>query len=180
MARFVALLRGINVGGKNLIPMPALASAFEALGLRDVVTYIQSGNVLFSSGEGAAALARRIEAGLSRAFRYEASIVLRTRAQLGRVVAEAPKGFGRSPTLRRYDVIFLMEPLGVEEALAAAPVNPEVDEVSAGPGVLYYSRLVAKASKSRMSPITGLAVYQRMTIRNWNTTTRLLEMMGGT
>jgi uncharacterized protein (DUF1697 family) len=56
-------------------------------------------------------------------------------------------------------------------------VKPGVDRVVAGAGVLYCSRLVAKASQSRMSRITALPIYKRMTIRNWNTTTRLLELM---
>jgi uncharacterized protein (DUF1697 family) len=177
MSRYVALLRGINVGGKNLIGMPALAACFEAQGFTDVATYIQSGNVLFTAGGRAADLTARIAAALSKEFGYRASLVLRTREQLRRVVEEAPRGFGSKPALRRYDVIFLMEPLTAEEALAQAPVNPDVDEVAAGDGVLYYSRLVAKASKSRLSRVTGLPIYQQMTIRNWNTTTRLLALM---
>lgn len=179
MARYVALLRGINVGGRNLISMPALAAFFEAEGFGDVATYIQSGNVLFTSRERGAALTRRIEAGLSKEFGYAACVVLRSREELRRVVDEAPAGFGAQPALRRYDVIFLKEPLSAAEALAAAPVRPGVDEVSAGARVLYYSRLVRRASQSRMSRITALPIYQQMTIRNWNTTTRLLALMAG-
>ena len=179
MSRYVALLRGVNVGGKNPVAMPALRTFFEAQGLADVATYIQSGNVLFTSTERAAALVPRLEAGLSRAFRYEASVVLRTREQLRRVVEGAPAGFGARPALVRYDVLFLKEPLSAAEALAQVPVKPGVDEVSAGRGVLYFSRLVAKASQSRMSRIVQLPMYKRLTIRNWNTTTRLLALMEG-
>jgi len=135
--------------------------------------------VLFTAREKAAALTPRIEAGLSRAFRYDARVVLRSLAELRRVVEEAPEGFGTRPTLRRYDVLFLKEPLRPDEALAAAPLREGVDEVTAGRGVLYYSRLVAKASQSRMSRIISLPMYQLMTIRNWNTTTRLLELLEG-
>jgi uncharacterized protein (DUF1697 family) len=177
MSRYVALLRGINVGGKNLIGMPALKAAFEALGLTGVSTYIQSGNVLFASREPGAALAARIEAALSERFGYPASLVLRSRAQLRRVVDGAPAGFGSRPALYRYDVIFLKEPLSAAEALARAPARPGVDRVFAGPGVLYFSRLLAKASQSRMSRIVSLPIYRQMTIRNWNTTTRLLALM---
>src|SRR5512141_1820354 len=145
MARYVALLRGINVGGKNLVAMPALKTAFEALGLTGVSTYIQSGNVLFASREPAAALAARLEAALAETFGYPASLVIRSRTQLRRIVDEAPAGFGSRPALHRYDVIFLREPLSPAEALAQVPVRPGVDRVSAGPGVLYFSRLLAKA-----------------------------------
>ncbi len=178
-SRYVALLRGINVGGKNLVPMSALKAFFEAEGFSDVATYIQSGNVLFTSVERSGALAARLEAGLAKEFGYAASVVLRTHGELRRVVERAPAGFGARPAVHRYDVIFLKEPLSAAEALAAAPARPGVDRVEAGDGVLYFSRLVAKASQSRMSRITALPIYQRMTIRNWNTTTRLLALMEG-
>jgi uncharacterized protein (DUF1697 family) len=177
MGRFVALLRGINVGGKNLVSMAALTAWFEAQGFADVRTYIQSGNVLFGSSERPAQLVARLETGLGEELGQPASVVLRSREQLRAVVEGAPAGFGARPALYRYDVLFLKEPLTAAEALAAAPTNPAVDRVWAGRGVLYYARLVAKASQSRMSRITGLAVYQRMTIRNWNTTTKLLALL---
>lgn len=179
MGRYVALLRGINVGGKNLVAMAALKAWFEGEGFREVATYIQSGNVLFTAGERSAELVPRLEAGLARAFGHDASVVLRSREQLRKVVQGAPPGFGARPALYRYDAIFLKEPLTAAAALAAAPRNPEVDRVSAGQGVLYYSRLVAEASRSRMSRITGLAMYKQMTIRNWNTTTALLARLEG-
>lgn len=177
MGRYVVLLRGINVGGKNLIGMPALQSVFEAHGFTDVVTYIQSGNVLISSGERGASLVARIEAMLSKAFGYSASVVVLSRAQLRRVVEGAPAGFGTRSDRFRYDVIFLKAALSPTEALERVPVNPDVDQVAAGPGVVYYSRLIQKASQSRMSRIVALPIYKQMTIRNWNTTTRLLGMM---
>lgn len=178
MSRYVVLLRGVNVGGKNLIGMRALQAVFEAQGFTDVVTYIQSGNVLVSSGERGATLVARIEAMLSRAFDYSASVVVLARPQLRRVVEGAPAQFGTRPELFRYDVIFLKAPLSCPEALERVPVKPGIDKVSAGPGVLYYSRLIRKASQSRMSRIVTLPIYKQMTIRNWNTTTRLLGMMG--
>lgn len=177
MSRYVVLLRGINVGGKNLIGMPALKALFEAQGFTDVVTYIQSGNVVMTSRERSTTLVARIEAALSKAFDYSASVVLLSRPQLRRVVEGAPAGFGTRPELYRYDVLFLKEPLSAAEALERAPAKPGVDQVSAGPGVLYFSRLIRKASQSRMSRITALPIYKQMTIRNWNTTTRLLELV---
>lgn len=178
MGRYVVLLRGINVGGKNLIGMPALQAAFEAAGFADVQTYIQSGNVLVSTRERGAVLVPRIEAMLSGAFAYPASVVVLSRTQLRRVVDAAPAGFGSRPERFRYDVMFLKAPLSSAEALERVPVNPAVDEVAAGPGVLYHSRLIAKASQSRLGRVVSLPVYKQMTLRNWSTTTRLLGMMG--
>ena len=119
----------------------------------------------------------RIESELSKVFDYTASVVLRSRQQLRRVVDGAPAGFGAKPALYRYDVIFLKAPLSASEALESVKTRAGVDQVFAGVGVLYFSRLIQKASQSYLSRLVSMPVYKRMTIRNWNTTTRLLEIM---
>jgi uncharacterized protein (DUF1697 family) len=180
MARYVALLRGINVGGKNLIKMPELKSCFEDRGFGDVVTYIQSGNVLFGSDVSTTAeLTRDIEAMLSDTFGYRASVVLRSRRQMRAIVDGSPKGFGADAARYRYDVIFLKAPLSARTAMKRVTARAGVDEASAGSGVLYFSRLISRASQSHLSKIVTIPEYQRMTIRNWNTTTKLLRMMEG-
>ena len=178
MGRYVALLRGINVGGKNLIKMAALSACFEKHGFEDVVTYIQSGNVLFTSRKSARAkLTGRLEAVLAATFGYQASVVVRTRKQMQDVVARAPKGFGNEPAKYRYDVVFLKEPLTAPTALSSVPTKPGVDQVFAGAGVLYFSRLIARASQSRLSKLVSSPIYSSVTIRNWNTTTTLCRML---
>lgn len=178
MGRYVALLRGINVGGKNIIKMAELRACFEGLGFGDVATYIQSGNVLFTAAErGGVKLARRIEDALGAAFDYRARVHLRTRAQMQRIVDRAPAGFGGQPARYRYDVIFLEEPLTATAALARVPTKEGVDTAHAGAGVLYFSRLTSKATQSRLSRVVSMPIYQSMTIRNWNTTTKLLQLM---
>jgi uncharacterized protein (DUF1697 family) len=180
VGQYVALLRGINVGGKNLIKMPALKACFERLGLRDVITYIQSGNVLFASPErGNASLARRIEDAVAEAFAYPASLVLRSRMEMEATVAHAPRGFGKHPAQYRYDVVFLKPPLQAQAVVGVVPTREGVDRAYAGPGVIYFSRLISKTSQSRLSKMMSLPIYQSMTIRNWNTTTTLLRMMAG-
>jgi uncharacterized protein (DUF1697 family) len=174
---YVALLRGINVGGKNLIRMPALKACFEEGGFEDVVTYIQSGNVVFRSSGSGSALARRIEDMLTAAFDYRASVVLRSHEQMRAVVERAPAGFGADPSRYRYDVIFLKQPLTARAALKKVPTRQDVDEVHAGRGVLYFSRLISRAAQSHLSRVVSTPMYQSVTIRNWNTTTRLLRMM---
>jgi uncharacterized protein (DUF1697 family) len=178
MPRYVALLRGINVGGNNLIEMTALKACFEKQGFADVVTYIRSGNVLFSaSASGAAKLAVGIETALTAAFNYEASVVLRSEKDMRAVVSRAPAGFGAQPDKYRYDVIFLKPPLTAAAALKDVPMKPGVDQAHAGPGVLYFSRLAARATSSRLGNVAAMPMYKRMTIRNWNTTTKLLQML---
>ena len=112
MGRYVALLRGINVGGNNLIKMANLKACFEALGFVDVATYIQSGNIVFTTGEsGAEKLTRRAEAAIAAAFGCASRVVLRSGRQMRDIVARAPAGFGTQPERYRYHVIFLKAPL---------------------------------------------------------------------
>jgi len=178
LAKYVALLRGINVGGKNLIKMPALKDCFEANAFEDVSTYIQSGNVVFSAATSRAAdLTRRIEEMLISTFDLPISVVLRSRGQMRRTVHGAPDGFGSEPDLYRYDVVFLKPPLHAKTAMRSVSTKPGVDEAHAGAGVLYFSRLSSRATQSRLNRIASAPVYQYMTIRNWNTTTRLLGLL---
>ena len=175
---YLALLRGINVGGRNVIRMAELRNCFEAEGFRDVVTYIQSGNVIFRSpSSGLGALTTRIEGMLAAAFGYKARVAVRSREQMQAVVEGAPAGFGARPDAYRYDTLFLMAPLTATDAMKQVRTKPGVDEAWAGGGVLYFSRLIDKASRSHLSRIASMRVYQSMTVRNWNTTTRLLQLM---
>src|SRR3546814_7785268 len=93
--RYVALLRGINVGGRNKVPMADLRAALEDDGLQSVRTYIQSGNVLFESDEPQASLEDRIEAALEGRFGFPILVVVRSHRQLRAVVQKAPEGFGQ-------------------------------------------------------------------------------------
>lgn len=180
MIQYLALLRGINVGGKNIIKMADLKAGFDAMGFSDVMTYIQSGNVLFQSKEkDKAVLTTMIEKGLSKRFNFEARIVTVAHKELSAIVREAPDGFGEDGKSYRYDVIFLKEPLTPQEAMKSVGTKAGVDTAHAGKQVLYFSRLIAKAMQSHLTKIIGLPVYQNMTIRNWNTTTKLLELMEG-
>ena len=177
---WLALLRGINVGGRNVIRMAELRECFAAEGFRDVVTYIQSGNVIFRSASfGPGELTARIEGMLAAAFDYRAKVTLRSREQMRAVVEGAPEGFGARPDVQRYDVLFLMAPLTAAAAMEHVRTRSGVDQAWAGEGVLYFSRLIAKASRSHLSRLASMSVYQSMTIRNWKTTTRLLQLMEG-
>ncbi len=176
---YLALLRGINVGGGNVIKMADLRACFEASKCENAVTYIQSGNVLFESTEtDKDKLVRKLEKAISRTFSpYPARIVLRSHAEVAQVVQEAPKNFGKEPQKFRYDVIYLKEPMTATAAMTSVSTKPGVNEVAIGSDVLYFSRLIAKAAQSHMARIVSLPVCQHMTVRNWNTTSRILALM---
>jgi uncharacterized protein (DUF1697 family) len=173
---YLALLRGINVGGKNLVKMTELRSAFDELGFDDVATYIQSGNVVFRAPrQRGDALTARIESELGRRFGVELKVVLLTEAQLRGVVADAPRGFGGDSHL--CDVIFLRKPLTVKRVMGLVDLRDGIDSAWAGKGVVYFSRLAARASGSRISKLVVRPEYQDMTIRSWTTTRKLLALM---
>jgi uncharacterized protein (DUF1697 family) len=172
----LALLRGINVGGKNLVKMADLRAAFDSMGFDDVATYIASGNVLFRAPrQRREELAARIESELTRRFGVELKVVLLTEAQLRAVVEGAPGGFGGDAHLS--DVVFLRKPLTAKQALAVVDIREGVDRAWPGSGVLYFSRLAAKATSSRLNKVASLPEYKNMTIRSWSTTTKLLALM---
>jgi uncharacterized protein (DUF1697 family) len=175
--RYAALLRGINVGGNNIIKMVDLRQCFEALGFANVATYIQSGNVVFSAQtRSKKPLEARIEDALSQRFGYAARIVLVSLDELAQTVTLAPKGFGTEPERYRYDVLFVKAPLTPAAALAELSTKAGVDTAHAGSHALYFRRLISKATQSRLTKLVQLGIYKSITVRNWNTTIKLLEL----
>lgn len=174
--QYLVLLRGVNVGGKNLVKMADLRTTFEEMGFDEVSTYIQSGNVLFRAPrQKRAELAAGIESALSKRFGTELKVVLLTAAELRAVVEGAPRGFGAESHLS--DVIFLRKPLTVKKTMGLIEIRDGVDRAWAGKGVVYFSRLAAKASGSRLSKLAARPEYREMTVRNWSTTKKLLARM---
>jgi uncharacterized protein (DUF1697 family) len=174
--QYLALLRGINVGGKNLVKMADLRAAFESMEFADVATYIASGNVLFRAPrQRREELAAGIESELTRRFGVELKVVLLTEAHLKAVVEDAPRGFGREAYLN--DVVFVRKPLTVKKAFGVVEVREGVDRAWPGRGVIYFSRLAAKATSSRLNKIASVPEYKNMTIRSWSTTTKLLALL---
>ena len=175
------LLRGINVGGKNPVPMARLREVLGELGYEDVVTYIASGNVILSASHTPDRIKREIEAALPRAFTLHTenlAVHVLTAAQLRAVVADRPKGFGDEPGTYHSDAIFLMG-ISAAEAMKAFDPREGVDRVWPGKGVVYSQRLSAQRTKSRLSKVMSSPHYKSMTIRNWATTTKLAELAGG-
>jgi len=175
--RFLALLRGINVGGRNPVAMSALRETFEAAGFDEVRTYIQSGNVLFASDAPRTSLEGDLEAMLERRFGVPLVVMVRSHAQLRSVVTKAPPAFGAKPDTYHSDVIFLKAPLTSRQAMRVVEEREGVDQAWPGTGVLYFARLSERRTASRMGRIAGTPEYKQMTIRSWTTTTKLLDLL---
>ena len=179
MTRHLVLLRGINVGGRNKVPMAALRELLESHGHTRVSTYIASGNVILTSDQSAAAIKRELEDALPQTFTLDSELIavlVLTHAQLRAVVRDRPKGFGDQPDTYHSDAVFLMG-ISAAAALEVFDPRPGVDAVWPGTGVIYSQRLSAQRTKSRLNKIMGTPAYRSMTIRSWQTTLALLERM---
>ena len=179
MTTYLVLLRGINVGGKNSVPMARLRELLQELGYSNVSTYIASGNVILRSTRGPARIKSEIEAALPRTFKLDSesiAVLVLTHEQLGAVIRDKPEGFGEQPAKYFSDAIFL---IGIEATDAIRLFDPRegVDSVWPGKGVIYSQRLGSLRTKSRLNKVMGTPAYKSMTIRSWATTTTLLELL---
>lgn len=179
MKSYAILLRGINVGGKNLVPMAELKNFLEELGFVNVSTYIASGNVILRSDKPSTQIKSQIEDGLVKRFKLDSELIkvlALAHAQLQAIIDNKPTGFGEQPEKYHSDAIFLID---IKAAQAMPLFNPRegVDKIWAGEGVIYSQRLSAMRTKSRLNKIMTSPLYKSMTIRNWNTTLTLLKLL---
>ena len=179
MTTYVILLRGINVGGKNKVPMEGLRKCLEEMDFSNVSTYIASGNVILDSDKHADEIKAQIQETLPKSFKLDNELIkvlILTPNQLQAVIDNKPEGFGEQPKKYHSDAIFLM---GVDSMHAMSVFDPldGVDKVWPGDCVIYSQRLSSLLTKSRLSKIVGTPVYKSMTIRSWSTITKLLEIL---
>jgi uncharacterized protein (DUF1697 family) len=176
----VVLIRGINVGGKNKVPMAPLRQLLTDAGLGPVETYIQSGNVLVTAPTRSSAdIEDTCAQILTDNFSVTTVVVCLAGDTLVEIVNSAPQGFGNEPGVYKYDVAFLRQRLTPAQAVAAMSVRDGIDTVTPGVHAVYLSRLAAKAGSSYLPKLTARPEYQDMTIRNWRTTTALAGMVLG-
>jgi len=174
---YVALLRGVNVGGRGKIDMRELKTVFEAAGMTSVKTYINSGNVIFSTG------ARRdphvvdtLERLIEARFGVPIRVLVRSHDEIRSVVAALPADWANDTTTK-CDVFFLWREVDKPTVLEQLDFDPEVDDVRYTPGAVIRRVERRNASKSRLTRVVGTPLYQQMTVRNCNTARRLLELM---
>jgi uncharacterized protein (DUF1697 family) len=166
------LLRGINLGPRNRIAMPALREALTADGLTDVSTYVQSGNVVASADDSPAQLAARVHDLIAKTFDLDIAVVVRTRDELAEVIARNPLAdVATNP--KRYQVTFLEQELDAAtlDKLASLALP---DERFAAQGRELYAWHPDGVGRSKLWP--ALAKHKSATARNWTTVTQLLEM----
>ena len=178
----LALLRGINVGGNNIIKMNKLKKLFEELNFADVKTYIQSGNVIFTVPENESKndkikTAGKIEQKLVEELNSEVKVAIYTFSEMEKIINKRPVKYGGDDAHYRYNVLFFVEPVTAKQAVTEIEAREGVDEIQEANNVLYYTTLKEKITKTYLTKIIGTPVYKNITVRNWNTTKKLYELM---
>lgn len=180
LERYIALLRGINVGGKNKISMPALKIAFEEVGFLNVITYINSGNVIFSSDINNESELKKIsEFAIANTFKLNISVTVVSAKKLSDTLNNSPDWWDTDNKDIYDNAIFVISPTSVEEVYAAVG-NPklEYERVSHYGNVIFWSASLKNFSKTRWSKIASSSVNSKVTIRNANTSKKLLKLAG--
>ncbi|RYF29079.1 MAG: DUF1697 domain-containing protein [Chloroflexi bacterium] len=177
MAKYVALLRGINVGGKSLIKMSDLKLSMERAGYESVRTYINSGNVFFESKiADTSSLASAIESLLLDDFTLNAKVVVLNKSDIDQLQASIPRDWGAKPDWK-YNTLFMLRP-GMESHVLqqVGELQSDIEILIAAKGVVFQAIEFAQFSKARSGKLASLPIYRDMTVRNFNTTKKIIEL----
>ncbi|ABX42136.1 DUF1697 domain-containing protein [Lachnoclostridium phytofermentans] len=177
MEQYIAFLRGINVGGKNKISMPELKEVFEQNGFNDVLTYINSGNIIFSScNDDENKLKEECEALITRRFQLEIPVSIISVRDLSAAYDHAPSWWGQDKD-SKHNAIFIIPPVTVEKVFEeVGEIKPEYETVAYFGRVVFWSAPLNTFSRTRWSKIVGSSLYNSITIRNSNTVIKLLQL----
>lgn len=174
---FIALLRGINVGGKNKIDMKLLKQTFERVGMNDVVTYINTGNIIFSSNSPTKKeLSRILEEAIHLDFGLNIKVVIRTIDEIKEIINSIPDSW-KNDTDMKSDVMFLWDEIDDESVLTNLVIKPDIDTVKYVPGAILWSIDKNNINKSGMIKIVGTKLYKQVTVRNVNTARKIYDLM---
>ncbi|MFK0523718.1 DUF1697 domain-containing protein [Paenibacillus illinoisensis] len=177
---YVALLRGINVGGNNKINMKQLKETFEQAGMHDVVTYINTGNIIFADHQERiqpnAEISKILEQAITAEFGLEIRVVVRNMEEMQTVLQALPEEWTNDEQAKS-DVMFLWDEVNDVSVLDKLPLKPEVGTLIYVTGAILYSVSREDAARSGMNKLVGSSVYKYMTVRNVNTTRQIYKLM---
>lgn len=174
---YVALLRGINVGGNNKIDMKELKKTFEGVGMESVTTYINSGNIVFADSTHSRSELRNIlEKAILIKHMLDIKVLLRSLEEIDQMMEVLPTSWKNDKTMKS-DVIFLGEEINNEKFMDELKVREGIDTVKYVPGAILWMVERENATKSGLLKVVGTKIYKDMTIRNVNTTRKIHEIM---
>lgn len=177
MEKYIAFLRGVNVGGKNKISMPILRTVFEEIGFKDVATYINSGNVFFTSEiKEKDQLIRKCEVAIKKSFELNIPVLIITAKELADVLEHAPAWWNVDKEAVNY-AMFVIAPVSTQEVFTEmGGIKPEYEQIDHYGDVIFWAAPRETFNKSRWSKIASSAVNDHVTIRNANTVNKMLTM----
>lgn len=173
--RYVALLRGINVGKGARVPMKTLKAMLEGLGLGDVATYLNSGNAIFSSSLGAIDLTSLLEEEFARAFGAKIPTLVKTSAEVTAIAESIPSEWGNGEGEQTY-VAYLFSDVDKPGLVSELPVKMEFLTIFYTPGAIVWNIKRENYNRSHITNIAGHSSYAHMTTRNVNTARKLAEL----
>lgn len=175
--KFIALLRGINVGGNNKVSMSELKVIFEQAGMQNVSTYINSGNVIFESNiNSKEKIANTIEKVIETTLGLSIKVVVIDKNALLSLSNSLPKDWVNDSNMK-CDVMFLWDSIDNTDILKQITIMPDIDNVVYLPGALLWSVDRKVLGKSGMQKLVGTSIYKQMTIRNCNTVRKLANLV---
>ena len=173
---YLALLRGINVGGNRKVDMLQLQALCEELGLAHVQTYINTGNVIFTSRKKAARLQTELEQAIVDRFGFAVPVQIRTKTEITNLVQQLPERWTNDNTMKS-DVLFLWSAVDTESVIETLPVREGIDTVMYVPGAVLWNVDRDNQTKSGLQKIVGTKFYKQVTIRNVNTVRKIYGLL---
>lgn len=173
--KYIALLRGINVGGNNKVEMKKLKAVFESLGYINVYTYINTGNVVFESKDCRGGILEKIRIVLKKEFGFEIPILIKTEMEMKKIAGAIPKKWQNDST-HKSDVAYLFSEIDSKKTIDNLPVKKEYIDIQYVKGAIFWNIERKNYNKSHLNKIIGHALYKYMTVRNVNTARHLSTM----
>ncbi|MDD3065924.1 MAG: DUF1697 domain-containing protein [Endomicrobiaceae bacterium] len=166
--KYIALLRGINVGKERRVDMKKLKLIFERLGFTEVSTYINSGNVIFKSGKTKNVILCEIKQILKKEFDFEIPVLVKTEKEIKKIADAIPKNW-QNDKQQRTDIAYLFKEIDSEKIVRELPFNTEFVDLRYIKGAVFWNIVRKDYGKSRLNKLIGSKFYKYMTLRNVNT-----------
>ncbi len=166
--KYIALLRGVNVGGNRKVEMKKLRNLFESLGYANVITYLNSGNVIFESDQKHETLQNEIPVILKKEFGFEIQTLVKTEKEVKMIAAAIPDEWENNSE-QKTDVAYLFPEIDSESTIDKLPIKIEFIDIRYVKGALIWNVKKNEYNRSHLNKIISLKQYQLMTVRNVNT-----------
>lgn len=166
--KYIALFRGINVGGNRKVEMKKLRSLFESLGFINVSTYINSGNIIFESDLDAKNVLIKIQKSFEKTFDFEIPTLVKTEKEMIKIASAIPEEWQNDPT-QKTDVAYLFPEADSKKIIEELPLKIEFLEIRYVKGALFWNIKRENVNKSQLAKLISHKLYKSMTIRNVNT-----------